>query len=59
MVLRKGSIVQDAARGLHKDFLRYFKYAKISGPSAKFEWERVGLEHVLKDRDIVEFHMRK
>lgn len=59
MVMKAGSTVQDAARGLHKDFLRYFRYAKISGPSAKFEGERVGLEHVLKDRDIVEFHMRK
>lgn len=59
MIMREGSTVQDAARGLHKDFLRYFKFAKISGPSANFKGQRVGLEHVLMDRDIVEFHMKK
>jgi len=59
IILDKNSRVEDACKSVHKDFFRYFKFAKISGPSAKFDWERVGLEHKLKDGDIVEIHMKK
>jgi thiamine-monophosphate kinase len=31
------------------------KETKITGPSSKFSNQKVGLEHVLKDKDIVEF----
>lgn len=59
MVTEKGTTVEEVARKLHKDFYRYFKYAKISGPSADFKGQRVGSEHQLRDMDIVEFHIRK
>ncbi|MCK4634747.1 MAG: TGS domain-containing protein [Candidatus Aenigmarchaeota archaeon] len=59
MVMMKGSTVEEAAKKLHKDFFRYFKFAKITGPSANFKGQRVGLEHVLKDKDIVEIHLKK
>jgi len=58
IVLKKGSKVRKAARDIHKDFVRDFRYAKLWGPSAKFEGEQVGLEHVLKDGDIVEVHTK-
>ena len=56
IVLEKDSIIRDVARNVHKDFLKFFKFAKIWGPSAKFPGERVGLDHKLKDGDIVEIH---
>ncbi|MCD6477550.1 MAG: TGS domain-containing protein [Candidatus Aenigmarchaeota archaeon] len=59
IIMKKGSKVIDLCKRLHKDFLRYFKYAKIKGPSAKFDWERVGIEHELEDGDIVEIHMKE
>ncbi len=31
------------------------KYAKITGPSCKFPNQQVGLKHIVKDRDVVEF----
>ena len=34
------------------------KEIRITGPSSKFPNQQVGLEHVLKDKDIVEFHTR-
>ena len=58
IVMKAGSTVEDVAKKLHKDFLRYFNYAKISGPSAEFDGQRVGMEHVLKDRDIIEIHLK-
>jgi ribosome-interacting GTPase 1 len=51
-----GSTVLDLARFVHKDFLFHLTFARIWG-SAKFEGQRVEKSHVLKDRDIVEFHM--
>ncbi|MEK6848697.1 MAG: TGS domain-containing protein, partial [Nanoarchaeota archaeon] len=32
--------------------------AKVTGPSSKFPNQKVGLDHILKDKDIVEFKTR-
>jgi len=53
-----GSTVKDVAMKVHKDFIKGFKYARISGKSAKFDWQTVGLNHVLQDDDILELHMK-
>lgn len=58
LVLKKGSTVLDVAKSIHKKFVENFLYAKIWGPSAKYPGERVGLEHILCDGDIVEIHIR-
>lgn len=58
IVLQEGSTVEDVARTIHKDMVRKFRFAKIWGPSARFEGQQVGLEHVLKDTDVVEVFMR-
>ncbi|MEW6110043.1 MAG: TGS domain-containing protein [Nitrospirota bacterium] len=54
--LPSGSTVLDLAEMIHKDFLKNLKYACIWG-SAKFEGQRVQKDHVLRDRDIVEYHV--
>jgi ribosome-interacting GTPase 1 len=51
-----GSTVLDLAEFIHKDFLFNLKFARVWG-SAKFEGQRVEKTHVLKDLDIVEFHI--
>ncbi|MEM4714342.1 MAG: TGS domain-containing protein [Candidatus Nanoarchaeia archaeon] len=56
IVLKNGSKIKDLAKEIHQDFIRKFKYAKIWGPSAKFPGQSVGLEHELKDTDIVEIY---
>ena len=56
IVLRKGSILMDAARVIHKDFAYKLKYAKMWG-SSKFSGQQVDRNHPLKDGDIVEFHL--
>ncbi|MCS7143616.1 MAG: GTP-binding protein [Archaeoglobaceae archaeon] len=56
MVLRKGARVEDVCRKLHKDFIEKFRYAKVWGKSVKFEGQRVGLEHVLSDGDILSIY---
>jgi hypothetical protein len=51
-----GSTVLDLAESIHKDFIPNLKYARIWG-SARFDGQRVEKSYVLKDRDIVEFHI--
>ncbi|MCU0850061.1 MAG: GTP-binding protein [Candidatus Thermoplasmatota archaeon] len=53
MILREGETVGDACRHIHRDFHRNFRYASVWGPSAKHAGQKVGLEHVLKDQDVL------
>ena len=54
IVLDEQSRIEDVARTIHQDFLKKFRFARVWGPSAKFGGQQVGLEHKLKDKDIVE-----
>jgi small GTP-binding protein len=53
MILKEGQTVADACRHIHRDFHRNFRYASIWGPSAKHAGQKVGLDHVLKDQDVL------
>ncbi|OGW37643.1 MAG: hypothetical protein A2Y97_08825 [Nitrospirae bacterium RBG_13_39_12] len=54
--IQSGSTVLDLARIIHKDFIFNLKFARIWG-SAKFDGQRVEKNYILKDKDIVEFHI--
>jgi len=54
IILPENSTVEDVTERLPPHLLKKFKYAKIFGPSAKFDGEKVGLDHVLKDKDIIQ-----
>jgi len=58
MVLKSGSIVKDVAEHILKGFSSRVKETRLTGPSGKFRNQRVGLKHVMKDRDVIEFHTR-
>ncbi len=53
MVLKRGATIKDICIRLHRDFVRDFRYAIITGPSADFPGQRVGLSHEIMDGDIV------
>jgi hypothetical protein len=55
VILKEGSTVRDVAESILKGFSQRVKETKITGPSSKFPNQIVGLNHVLKDKDIVEF----
>lgn len=59
LALKEGSSVADFVKEIHKDFAENFAYAKVWGESAKFSGQEVGLEHRLKDEDVVEIHLKK
>jgi small GTP-binding protein len=53
LILKKGEKVEDACKKLHKDFIKKFKYAQIWGKSVKYSGQKVGLEHILFDKDLM------
>jgi small GTP-binding protein len=54
IILREGSTVQDAIEVLSKKMLQFFRFARIWGGSAKFDGEKVGLDRVLHDGDVIQ-----
>lgn len=58
IVLERGSTIKDAAEKILKGFSKKVKQTKLTGPSGKFPNQPVGLNHILKDKDIVEFHTK-
>ena len=56
LVIREGSTVEDAAKRLHKDFVKYFRFARVFG-STKYPGEKIGLDYKLKDKDILQIHI--
>lgn len=57
--MKKGSTIRDLALRVHKDFLKKFGFARVWGDSVKFEGAQQGLDHVLEDNDVVEFHTKQ
>ena len=57
MPMKIDSTALDAAKKVHKNLYKNFKFARVWGDSAKFDGQRVGPEHVLRDGDIIEIHI--
>ncbi|MFA5061187.1 MAG: GTPase [Candidatus Pacearchaeota archaeon] len=55
MILERGSTLRDAIEKIRKGMSGRVKMSRIWGPSSKFGGQVVGLDHELKDKDIVEF----
>lgn len=53
LVVRRGTTIAEICHALHRDFRRKFRYALVTGPSAKFPGQTVGLGHRVADGDVV------
>jgi len=56
-VLRRGQTVLDAARLVHKDFAENLKFARLYHLSGGRDGLMVERTHVVRDEDILEFHI--
>jgi uncharacterized protein len=54
LALRPGATVEDVADGIHHELAESFTAARVWGPSARFDGQRVGRAHVVLDGDVVE-----
>ena len=58
IIVKVGARVEDIAKIVHSQLYRNFKYARVWGNSVKYNGERVGAEHELADRDVVEIRIK-
>jgi uncharacterized protein len=55
VIMPPGSSVKNVADKIFHGLASQVKEARVTGPSSKFPNQRVSLDHILKDKDIVEF----
>jgi ribosome-interacting GTPase 1 len=53
-VLPIGATVEDVTQKIHTSFIKHFRYARVWGNSVQFEGQKVYLDHILADKDILE-----
>ena len=53
LIAKEGSTVLDICNKLHRNMKKQFRYALVWGKSVKFGGQRVGLNHVLLDEDVL------
>ena len=59
LVLRAGDTVGDACEALGGEFREQFRFARVTGPSAKHDEQQVGLDHRLADEDVLRLVTRR
>ena len=55
VILKPNSTLKNVAEKILHGYSKRVKYAKITGPSSKFKNQKIGLSHIVKDKDVVEF----
>lgn len=53
LIVKEGVSVEGVCNSLHRDLAKNFRYALVWGKSVKHPGQRVGLEHVLRDGDVI------
>ncbi len=58
IIVKAGATVSDIAKIVHSQFFKQFKLARIWGSSVNYGGERVGSDHILEDKDVVEIRIK-
>jgi len=53
LIIRNGNSILDVCNKLHRKLKSEFRYGLVWGKSVKFAGQRVGLNHVLQDEDVL------
>ena len=53
LIAREGDSVEDVCNKLHRRMKKEFRYGLVWGKSVKFGGQRVGLDHILQDEDVL------
>ncbi len=57
MIIKGSPTVMDVCEKIHREFAKNFRFARVWGRTARFPGQKVGGEHRLADRDILELHV--
>jgi uncharacterized protein len=55
LVAKGGSTVMELAKAVHSKTAKSLRYAFVEGQSVKFKNQKMGIDHVLMDEDVVTF----
>jgi uncharacterized protein len=53
LIIKNGATVQDVCNKIHRNMAKNFRYGLVWGKSAKFDGQKVGLDHRLYDEDVI------
>ncbi|HWP78101.1 MAG: GTP-binding protein [Thermoproteota archaeon] len=53
LIVRRNATVEDVCNKLHRNMKKEFRYGLVWGKSVKFGGQRVGLQHILEDEDVL------
>ncbi len=59
LIVKRDSDIGEVCDQIHRTFRPNFRYANIWGPSAKFPGQMVGIDHVVKDGDIISIIVKR
>lgn len=59
LIVKDASDVGMVCDAIHRDWRRRFRYANVWGPSAQFPGQKIGLDHNLRDGDVLTVVLRK
>ena len=59
LIVKASSDVGMVCDAIHRDWRKRFRYANVWGPSAQFPGQKVGLDHPLRDADVLTIVLRK
>lgn len=54
LILRQGATVEHVCHTIHRTMVDSFKYALVWGTSTKYNPQRVGINHVMHDEDVIQ-----
>ena len=53
LIIKNGATVQDVCNKIHRNMAKNYRYGLVWGKSAKFDGQKVGLDHRLYDEDVI------
>ncbi|MBD3172875.1 GTP-binding protein [Candidatus Bathyarchaeota archaeon] len=56
LIVKRGSNIEDIADKIHGELKRDLRYTRVWGKSVKFGGQKVGLDHIPIDEDIITFY---
>ena len=59
LIIRDSSKIEDVCNKLHRKMKKEFRYALVWGKSVKYAGQRVGIDHILQDEDVLTIIKRK
>lgn len=59
LIIRNGSTIRDVCNKIHRDLERGFKHALVWGKSVKFQGQKVGINHLLSNEDVLTIVKKK